>query len=110
MSAVHAFSLATCITSDVQPLMCACRTVSILMATPSRPSAQCKLCDKLCIVKQHVEAEVLMADVWHKCRDASQIPWGEAGADVICESTGVYTTVDKVYPQFVVLFWQFRMP
>ncbi|KAA6420109.1 MAG: glyceraldehyde-3-phosphate cytosolic [Trebouxia sp. A1-2] len=27
--------------------------------------------------------------------DASQIPWGDAGADVICESTGVYTTIDK---------------
>lgn len=30
------------------------------------------------------------------CRDAAQIPWGDAGADVICESTGVYTTIDKV--------------
>ena len=29
-------------------------------------------------------------------RDAAQIPWGDAGADVICESTGVYTTIDKV--------------
>ncbi|KAL3149021.1 hypothetical protein ABBQ32_001869 [Trebouxia sp. C0010 RCD-2024] len=27
--------------------------------------------------------------------DAAQIPWGDAGADVICESTGVYTTVDQ---------------
>lgn len=33
---------------------------------------------------------------FYQCRDASQIPWGEAGADVICESTGVYTTIDKV--------------
>ncbi len=41
---------------------------------------------------------MLVASATHHCacRDASQIPWGEAGADVICESTGVYTTIDKV--------------
>lgn len=31
----------------------------------------------------------------HGCRDAGEIPWGDAGADYVCESTGVYTTVDK---------------
>jgi hypothetical protein len=29
-------------------------------------------------------------------RDPSQIPWGEVGADYVVESTGVFTTVDKV--------------
>lgn len=28
-------------------------------------------------------------------KDPSKIPWGEAGATVVCESTGVFTTVDK---------------
>lgn len=35
------------------------------------------------------------------CRDAAQIPWGDAGADVICESTGVYTTIDKVINSYL---------
>jgi glyceraldehyde 3-phosphate dehydrogenase len=25
----------------------------------------------------------------------SDIPWGEVGADTVCESTGVFTTIDK---------------
>lgn len=29
------------------------------------------------------------------CSDAGEIPWGASGADYVCESTGVYTTVDK---------------
>lgn len=29
------------------------------------------------------------------CSDAGEIPWGDSGADYVCESTGVYTTVDK---------------
>lgn len=27
--------------------------------------------------------------------DAGEIPWGNAGADFVCESTGVFTTVDQ---------------
>ena len=30
------------------------------------------------------------------CRDPSQIPWGQVGADYVVESTGVFTTVEKV--------------
>lgn len=26
---------------------------------------------------------------------ATDIPWGQAGADTVCESTGVFTTIDK---------------
>ena len=29
-----------------------------------------------------------------RCRKAEDIPWGDNGADYICESTGVYTTSD----------------
>jgi len=28
-------------------------------------------------------------------RDPSSIPWGENGADYVCESTGIFTTIDK---------------
>jgi len=28
-------------------------------------------------------------------KDPAQIPWGEAGADYVCESTGVFTSSDK---------------
>ncbi|KAF4738810.1 hypothetical protein FOZ62_002221 [Perkinsus olseni] len=30
-----------------------------------------------------------------KCRDPAEIPWGQAGADYVCESTGVFTTSEK---------------
>lgn len=30
------------------------------------------------------------------CRDPSQIPWAAVGADYVVESTGVFTTVEKV--------------
>jgi len=29
------------------------------------------------------------------CRNPEEIPWGEAGADTVCESTGVFTTTEK---------------
>jgi hypothetical protein len=29
------------------------------------------------------------------CRDAGEIPWGDSGVEYVCESTGVYTTIDK---------------
>ena len=35
------------------------------------------------------------------CRDPSQIPWGQVGADYVVESTGVFTTVEKVSSLFV---------
>jgi len=28
-------------------------------------------------------------------RTPSEVPWGEAGADIVCESTGIFTTIDK---------------
>lgn len=28
-------------------------------------------------------------------RNPAEIPWGECGADTVCESTGVFTTIDK---------------
>lgn len=30
-----------------------------------------------------------------QCKDPSEIPWGSVGANVICESTGVFTTEEK---------------
>lgn len=30
------------------------------------------------------------------CRKAEEIPWGSVGADYVVESTGVFTTIDKV--------------
>jgi len=28
-------------------------------------------------------------------RDPTEIPWGDAGADIVCESTGIFTTIEK---------------
>ena len=28
-------------------------------------------------------------------RDPTQIPWGDAGADIVCESTGIFKTIEK---------------
>ena len=28
-------------------------------------------------------------------RDPTAIPWGDVGADVVCESTGIFTTTEK---------------
>merc|ERR1711920_579521 len=28
-------------------------------------------------------------------RNPSEVPWGEAGADIVCESTGIFTTIEK---------------
>ena len=30
------------------------------------------------------------------CRDPAEIPWGAVGAEIVCESTGVFTKIDKV--------------
>lgn len=41
----------------------------------------------------------------HVSRDPSQIPWGQVGADYVVESTGVFTTVEKVSQ---ILYFVFR--
>merc|ERR1719287_437277 len=28
-------------------------------------------------------------------RNANEVPWGSAGADIVCESTGIFTVIDK---------------
>merc|ERR1712232_585825 len=28
-------------------------------------------------------------------RNPSEVPWGTAGADIVCESTGIFTTIEK---------------
>ena len=32
---------------------------------------------------------------FYACRDPTEIPWGESGADIVCESTGIFTTTEK---------------
>lgn len=34
-------------------------------------------------------------------REPSEIPWGDIGADYVVESTGVFTTIDKVHSNAV---------
>ena len=34
----------------------------------------------------------------HACRDPADIPWSASGAEYIVESTGVFTTLEKVRP------------
>jgi len=29
------------------------------------------------------------------CRNPDEVPWGESGANIVCESTGIFTTIDK---------------
>jgi len=29
------------------------------------------------------------------CRNPDEVPWGECGADVVCESTGIFTVIEK---------------
>jgi len=29
------------------------------------------------------------------CRNPDEVPWGESGAEVVCESTGIFTVIDK---------------
>ncbi len=33
----------------------------------------------------------------HACMNAADIPWADSGAEYIVESTGVYTTLEKVH-------------
>jgi len=32
---------------------------------------------------------------FHAIRNPEEVPWGEAGADIVCESTGIFTTIEK---------------
>lgn len=68
--------------------------VSTLVATQSRSSAACRASVAFLAILVFIVLYLILAQ--NGCRDAAQIPWGDAGADVICESTGVYTTIDKV--------------
>jgi len=29
------------------------------------------------------------------CRNPEEVPWGASGSDIVCESTGIFTTIDK---------------
>merc|ERR1712194_656619 len=29
------------------------------------------------------------------CRNPEEVPWGPEGADIICESTGIFTVIEK---------------
>jgi len=29
------------------------------------------------------------------CRNPDEVPWGEKGAEIVCESTGIFTTIEK---------------
>mmetsp|Transcript_27165 Transcript_27165/g.59794 ORF Transcript_27165/g.59794 Transcript_27165/m.59794 type:complete len:335 (+) Transcript_27165:163-1167(+) len=46
-----------------------------------------------------VDGDCLVVDgtriKFFSCRDPSDIPWGEAGAEIVCESTGIFTTIEK---------------
>merc|ERR1719253_2511158 len=32
---------------------------------------------------------------FYACRNPDEVPWGTAGADIVCESTGIFTTIEK---------------
>jgi len=32
---------------------------------------------------------------FYAVRDPTEVPWGASGADIVCESTGIFTTIDK---------------
>ena len=32
---------------------------------------------------------------FYAMRNPEEVPWGESGADIVCESTGIFTTIDK---------------
>jgi len=32
---------------------------------------------------------------FYAVRNPEEVPWGEAGADIVCESTGIFTTIEK---------------
>lgn len=55
-------------------------------------------------VVENTDSELIVDD--HKikafdCMDPAQIPWGSVGVDYVCESTGVFTTLDKAEAHLV---------
>ena len=32
---------------------------------------------------------------FHAIRNPNEVPWGEAGAEIVCESTGIFTVIEK---------------
>ena len=32
---------------------------------------------------------------FYACRNPDEVPWGESGADIVCESTGIFTVIEK---------------
>merc|ERR1719253_1445035 len=32
---------------------------------------------------------------FYACRNPDEVPWGTAGADIVCESTGIFTVIEK---------------
>jgi len=46
-----------------------------------------------------VEGDCLVIDgktiKFFSCRDPTEIPWGASGAEIVCESTGIFTTIEK---------------
>jgi len=45
------------------------------------------------------DANTLMVDgkaiKFFAAKSPTEVPWGESGADIVCESTGIFTTIDK---------------
>jgi glyceraldehyde 3-phosphate dehydrogenase len=50
-------------------------------------------------VSSEVTTNTLMVDgcpiKFYAAKSPSEVPWGEAGADIVCESTGIFTTIEK---------------
>lgn len=68
---------------------------SLWRSWPGRPPAPPALHSALCPASTPPVPASLPALPTTPCSDAGEIPWGDAGADYVCESTGVYTTTDK---------------
>ncbi|KAL4432376.1 hypothetical protein ABPG77_001675, partial [Micractinium sp. CCAP 211/92] len=66
--------------------LCGCRVHGI--------HAQVRLGARPLPARHHGDDSGLWID-GQEVKDAGEIPWGDAGADYVCESTGVFTTVDK---------------
>jgi len=49
--------------------------------------------------KEDGETPVLVVDgkeiKFFAIRNANEVPWGKSGADIVCESTGIFTTIEK---------------
>ena len=46
-----------------------------------------------------MDSSTLIADgkkiKFYAVRNPEEVPWGEAGADIVCESTGIFTVIEK---------------